>query len=141
MKITKTIIIKAKPEKVFTVVTDFAAYSGWNPWLVKAEGICKEGEDVVVNALVRGKIQQYHHKILEVTPSSVFHWCDKGWFTVFAYGDRKRILKPHPEGTEYTVILNVTGPLAFLVKWLFGASLEQGMSGETDALKVFVEST
>ena len=139
MNIEKTIIIRARPEEVFAAITDFGTYGQWNPWLIKAVGDCRPGADVVVNAYVRGKLQQYHHEILEVSPPYVFHWCDKGWFTIFAYGDRRRVLKPHPEGTEYTVTLNVSGPFEFIVQRFFGKSLEAGMNNETNALKSYLE--
>ena len=139
MKITKTAIIKAAPEHVYDAITDFAAYPHWNPCLVKAEGLCQEGADVVVDARVGGKISQYHHCILTVDRPRVFHWCDVGWFTVLADGNRKRTLDPHPEGTHYQVELDVSGPLEFLVRWLFGSSLEEGMDRETQALKAYVE--
>jgi uncharacterized protein YndB with AHSA1/START domain len=141
MKIVRTTIINAKPEHVFAAITGFKAYSQWNPWLVKAEGECQTGEDIVVDVVFGKRIQQYHHKILKIDRPNVFHWCDKGWFTIFAYGDRLRTCVPVAGGTEYTVVLSITGPLSFLVEWLFGEHLAEGMTRETAALKQFVEQS
>lgn len=139
MKIVRTVIIKAKPEQVFDAITDFDAYGRWNPWLVKAQGECKPGEDIVVDVVIGKRIQQYHHDILEIDRPHRFHWCDKGWFTVFAYGERLRTCQPIAEGTAYTVELTITGPLAFFAQWFLGKSLENGMTQETAALKQYVE--
>lgn len=140
MKIVRKEIIKASPDAVFNAVTNFSGYEKWNPWVVKAQGECKVGGSVVVDGWVGGKLQQYDHKILQVERPHLFHWCDVGWFTLFADGERIRTFEEHPEGTLYTVILNVIGPLAFIAQWIFGRSLEEGMTKETHALKHFVES-
>ena len=140
MKIIRSAIIKAVPEKVFEAITDFPAYSRWNPWIIMAEGECREGADVLVQARVGNKARPYHHRILKIDKPHVFHWCDRGWFTVLADGNRKRMLAPHPDGTRYQVELEVTGCMAFLVDWLFGKSLEEGMTAETEALKSYVEA-
>ncbi len=141
MKIVRTAIIKAKPEPVFDAIIAFDAYSQWNPWLIKAQGACKVGEDIVVDVVLGKKIQQYHHEILKIDRPNLFHLCDKGWFTVFAYGERLRTLAPVAEGTVYKVELTIVGPLAFFAEWLLGKSLEEGMTRETDALKKYVEKT
>lgn len=141
MRIANSVIINASPEKVFAVITDFASYPDWNPWLPRAEGVCREGADVVVDAWVGGRLRPYHHRILRVDSPQVLHWCDKGWFTVLACGNRKRSLKAHPSGTEYTVELNINGPFAFLVSMLLAGSLGQGMADETAALKTYAEQT
>ncbi len=141
MKIVRTAIIKAKPEQVYDAITAFDAYSLWNPWLIKAQGVCQVGEDIVVDVVLGKKIQQYHHEILKIDRPNLFHWCDKGWFTIFAYGDRLRTLESVAEGTAYKVELTIVGPLAFFAKWLLGKSLEEGMTREADALKKYVEKT
>lgn len=42
--------IAAPPERVWAVLTDFAGYGGWNPYLVRVEGQPRGGEDIVVHA-------------------------------------------------------------------------------------------
>lgn len=140
MKIVSTEFIRATPAAVLAAVADFASYPQWNPWIVRAEGVCKTGADVVVDAWVGGRLGRYRHKIVQFEPSTVLHWCDVGWFTRFVDGERIRTCVPQAGGTCYRVELNVSGPLAFLAQWLFGGSLALGLSRETQALKAYVEA-
>lgn len=133
-------IIQATPDKVFAHLTDFVAYRLWNPWIINAEGRCAVGETVQVQAKLGDRIGHYGHTILAVEAPSYFHWCDQGWFTRLAYGERIRHLEAHAEGTFYRVELRVTGVMARLVEWLYGTALEQGLAAETQALKQRVES-
>lgn len=139
MDIVRRIVINATPEAVFNAITDFPSYPLWNPWITKAVGSCEEGASVTVDAHLRGKTQQYLHTILSRKPPYEFLWCDKGWFTLFVDGRRLRQCVAVESGTEYTVTLSITGALTFLVKRLFGSSLEEGMTKETHALKQYVE--
>lgn len=129
-------VINAPADTVFSLITDFSGYHNWNPWVVSASGGCVEGNDkVVVTADVGGRLGQYRHKILTVQRPSVFVWCDLGWFTVLAYGERRRELAEANGQTHYRVSLTVTGSFAWLVKALLGASLAKGLKAETQALK------
>lgn len=137
--ITRHCHIQAPPDKVFAVITDFSRYCHWNPWIVSARGECRVGADVVVMARLGGQDSEYHHRILAIEAPTLFHWCDEGWFTRLAYGDRKRTLVANGTGTDYTVTLRVTGVMSWLVKLLYGRHLEKGMTLETEALKHVVE--
>ena len=139
MQLTCCIEINAAPDTVFRVLTDMDNYSVWNPWLIKAQGDCRVGGDVVVHAKVGGRIGCYHHHILTVDAPHTFHWCDKGWFTLFAKGDRLRTLTPTASGTEFTVVLTVQGVLSFIANALFAKGLEHGLIAETHALKAYAE--
>lgn len=42
-QLASTIDIDASPQRVWQVLTDFAAYPDWNPFIVRAEGRPEEG--------------------------------------------------------------------------------------------------
>lgn len=139
MLIRETIEIDASCEKVMAVLCDLSSYESWNPWIVRAKGDVKVGNIIDVWGKVGGKVSHFQHKILAVDPG-VFHWCDLGFFTHFAYGERKRTFSEQNGQTLFTVELNVTGVFAFMASWFFGKSLQEGMAGETLALKQRAES-
>jgi hypothetical protein len=67
-------------------------------------------------------------------------WCDLGWFTKLAYGERGRYIRRQGDAVHYRVELNITGPLAWLVKWQMEPTLKQGIEAETLALKQRAEA-
>lgn len=141
IEITRQCYIDCPPEAVFAVLCDFTAYAQWNPWIVAAQGACTSGAKVAVKAKLAKRVGQYQHRILRIEAPYRLHWCDVGWFTHFAYGERKRELVAQGAGTNYTVTLTVSGCLSGLVNLLYGQALEKGMTEETQALKQWVEKS
>jgi len=140
LKLVETVTIDATPAAVFGVIADFDAYARWNPWVVWAKGVAKEGGEVDVKAKLGKRLQAVRHRILVFRPGIEFRWCDLGWFTVLAYGERARFLDPSGDGgTTYRVELSITGPMSGLVARLLGETLRQGLRAETMALKKRVE--
>ncbi len=138
---TETRIIQAPSVQVFNTVKDVHLYSRWNPWLVDGKGEVNEGNDITVTAAIGRKRPTFKHKILTVDSPSIFHWCDVGLFTVFAYGQRKRYFKDIGEGRcEYRCELTVTGIGAWLANIFFGEFMRNGLAAEADALKAYIEN-
>ena len=140
INIKQSCFIEQTPERVFDVITDFAAYAQWNPWVISAEGQCVENGQVSVQAKLGNKIGRYEHKILAIEKAKRFVWCDVGWFTYFVDASRTRLLHAKGEGTELEVILQVTGFLSPLVSLMYHKALAQGMLDEILALKQRAES-
>jgi hypothetical protein len=136
LKLAQETLIEASAGTVFDVITDLPRYAEWNPWIVKAAGTPSEGATIRVRSLVGGRSLRVDHRILRSQKDAEFRWCDLGWFTRFAYGERARWLEPRGEGkVSYRVELTITGVLAPVVKALLGRSLARGLKAETDALK------
>jgi hypothetical protein len=141
LKLCEEVIIDAPAGTIFDVITDLERYAEWNPWIVKAAGTPDEGATVRVRSLVGGRHIKVEHRILTSRRASEFRWCDLGWFTRLAYGERARWLEAREGGrVAYKVELKVTGVAAPLVKALLGGSLAWGLKAETDALKRRAES-
>jgi len=48
--IETTELIAAPPERVWTILTDFASYPDWNPFIVEGSGDAREGERLELKA-------------------------------------------------------------------------------------------
>lgn len=134
------VFIAASDETVYQAVTRLQDYAQWNPWVTHCtNGDAGEGELSEVTVHLGRKTMKVFHKIVEKTPNSRFVWCDTGWFTAFAFGQRERNIRPVEGGVDFEVILSIRGPLTFLTRWLFQKGLTDGLRAETLALKAYCE--
>ncbi|HRG49419.1 MAG TPA: SRPBCC domain-containing protein [Pseudomonadales bacterium] len=130
----ETRTINASAETVYAALTDFAAYPQWNPWIVAVQGEPSEGSAVIATNN-EGKV--YYHRILDAERPKRFRWCDVGWFTRFAYGERARSIEPIDDThCHYRCELSISGPLCLLAHWLYGRGIQTGMQTEADALQL-----
>jgi hypothetical protein len=142
LTIQEQTIVNASSDTVFNVITKLETYKEWNPWIVEASGIPDEGQLIEVKVKMGAKIISAQHRILVSKPNIEFRWCDVGWFTRLAYGERARFIKPLANGgVEYRVDLTVTGFLWWFVKLVYGKSMEAGLKAETNALKERAEGS
>lgn len=139
-KLVETIDIEAPDHVVYDVITDLARYREWNPWILHAEGSVTPGNRVKVTLHMFGRDQVFDHRILATEKPHTFHWCDVGWFTAFAYGDRLRNIEAlTSERCRYRVELRIEGIAERLTQWIFGRQLREGLHAETQALKAWAE--
>lgn len=136
---TEERFIKATPEKVYQVVSETENYHLWNPWNIKGSGVAVVGEHVDIDFRFGTQEMTVKHKILEMVPNKRFVWCDTGWFTLFAYGERSRFIEPTGEGVLFRCEIRVTGILSWLAKMLYFEKISTGMKLEIDALKAYSE--
>jgi hypothetical protein len=142
LTIQEQTIINASSDTVFNVITELETYKEWNPCIVEASGIPEEGQLVQVKVKMGAKIIAAQHRILVSKPNLEFRWCDVGWFTRLAYGERARFIKPLANGgVEYRVELTVTGLFWWFAKLVYGKSMETGLKAETNALKELAEGS
>jgi ribosome-associated toxin RatA of RatAB toxin-antitoxin module len=146
LKLTDETVIQATPDVIFDVITDFDSYARWNPWVIEARatkpgGGANVGDELDVKAKLGDKIQKVRHRILVNRRGVELKWCDLGLFTLFAYGERSRVLEPLASGgVAYRVELRITGIASRLVEALYGKILREGLRGETNALKQRAEA-
>jgi hypothetical protein len=132
--------IAAPASTVFATLADFEGYARWNPWLVKAEGECREGALVHAWPVLDGVTKRYAHRVLAAQAPKHLLWCDLGWFTIFARGQRERwITERGAASCLYEVELRVRGPFAGLAERSYGRALRRGLRIEADALKAHCE--
>ena len=140
LQFVETITIDAPPATVFEVITDLDRYAQWNPWIVDARGDAVEGGVLEATSRLGARRLKVRHRILTRRGDAEFRWCDLGWFTALAYGERARFLEPTRRGTAYRVELTITGIAWRLVKSMYGPDLAVGLAAETAALKERAEA-
>jgi len=78
-KIRTEIVINASKEKVWSILADLNAYSVWNPFIVKSEGVLQVGTRLK-NMLQNGdKTIVFKPKVVEVVPNRSFGWLGSLW--------------------------------------------------------------
>ena len=127
---TKTILINAKPETVWAILTNI---DGWNTWLT-----------TVSKSILNGALQpnttfdwktggmKIHSKLHTVEPFSNFGWTGKV-YDIFAI--HNWTFKEVNGSTEVTVSESMEGFSAKLFKKSFNKSLENGMMKSLELLK------
>ena len=90
--------IEATPDRVWEVLTDFAAYHDWNPFIVQAAGEPVPGTRLELHMrLSRRRPTTIRPEVLEADPSHRLRWLG-------------RLLLPGLFDGEHTFTLQPTGP-------------------------------
>lgn len=79
-EIKTEIIINGTKEKVWQVLTDFASYPEWNPFIVQIEGHATKGTRLKNTLLNGGKKYQFKPILLTVEPGESFSWLGSLFF-------------------------------------------------------------
>jgi hypothetical protein len=67
--------IQASPDRVWEVLTDFAAYSQWNPFITQAHGTARVGERLTNRMQpVGGRAITFRPTVLEADPGQRLRW-------------------------------------------------------------------
>lgn len=76
--ITSNIIIHAGMDKVWKILTDFARYPDWNPFITRISGELATGSNLDVTLQIEGmKPASFKPRILSVTPGENYCWRGK----------------------------------------------------------------
>jgi len=67
--------IEATPERVWQVLTDFAAFPEWNPFVTRAEGTVRRGERLTIRMQPDGgRAMTFRPTVLEAEPNRHLRW-------------------------------------------------------------------
>jgi len=128
--IEKTLEIAAPPPVVWEVLTDFARYPEWNPFVVECRSTLQPGAAMDMRVKLLGPPQRQVEWMSEHVPGRRFAYNMKP----FPLG-ALRSLRSHDveaagaERTRYRSYFQLDGWMMPLVRGLFGASIERGMRG------------
>jgi hypothetical protein len=99
-EIKTEILIKAAPEKVWSILTNFEAYPNWNPFIKTITG------DVKVGNKIRARLEPPNAKGMTFTPKVLvfdankeFRWMGHLFFPGLFDGEHKFELIDHGNGT------------------------------------------
>lgn len=70
--------INASPQRVWEVLTDFALYPDWNPFIRKIRGKAEEGEKLSIHITTpSGANRNYSPKVIKVVAEQELRWLGK----------------------------------------------------------------
>lgn len=126
--------IGASPEKVWGILTDFAKYEEWNPFIVKAAGKAEPGSAIEIHVKTpAGKKRKYGPTITKAERGRELRWMGKSWVL---NGEHTFIIEPLQEGRVRLVHMEAFDGL---LTSFFGKSLDtdikQGLEEMNRALK------
>ena len=133
--IEKTLDIKAPPEVVWEVLTDFSRYGEWNPFVVEARSSLKPGEAMDMKVKLLGPAQRQVEWMVETVSGKRFEYQMKPFPLGGLRSRRSHDLEPAAGGTRYRSYFRLEGWMMPLVRALFGASIERGMRGMWEGLQ------
>ena len=112
-KFAASISIKARPETIWSLLTDAAAYPSWNSTVEKVVGRIAPGETVTVYAKASPG-QAFPVKVAEFDPSRKMVW--KGGMPLGLFtGQRTYTLTPKDGAVEFAMSEEFSGLLAPLI--------------------------
>ncbi|MEO8486930.1 MAG: SRPBCC domain-containing protein [Betaproteobacteria bacterium] len=98
-RIETSIDIHASPERVWSVLTDFARYPRWNPFVRTIEGELEAGRTLDVSIQPPGgRAMRFHPVVLAVEPGHELRWKGKLLIPGLFDGEHWFRIRPAPHG-------------------------------------------
>lgn len=137
MKLLETsILINAPKSTVWQVLTDFARYPHWNPFIVSIEGHPEVSTHLKNSMLLNGKTQVFTPKVLEVEENRKLVWLGSLWFTGIFDGRHEFIIEElEPNQVQLMQREYFSGILSGLILRLIGKATLENFEKMNVALK------
>ena len=78
-ELTTEIIINASAQQVWSVLTDFASYAQWNPFIVGSAGEAIEGTRLTNQMKQGDKVMTFTPKLIKVEENRHLEWLGRLW--------------------------------------------------------------
>ncbi|MEZ4563445.1 MAG: SRPBCC domain-containing protein [Thermomicrobiales bacterium] len=136
------IAIAAPPEVVWSILTDFTAYPGWNPFIRRISGKQEVGARLDVDlAPPGGRVMTIRPSVLEVGPQRSLRWLGSVWWPGLFDGEHRFVIEPLGKNqSRFLQSERFSGPLVPLVMPFIGRSTQQGFEAMNQALKERAEA-
>lgn len=95
LQLTTTINLPCSPNEAWSVLTDFAAYPDWNPFITQASGDWVKGNTVAITA----EGMSFQPKVLHFTAGKELRWKGKLLFNGLFDGEHYFLLTDNGNGT------------------------------------------
>lgn len=140
--IRTNLTIAAPPERVWAVLTDFAAYPQWNAVISRARAELREGGRIKFRIKIEASPELgFAARILRFTPNRELAWRGGAPLVpALAWGEHYFQLAPNGDGTEFTHGENFGGLLALLMRTPMRARVLRTYEGFNRALKARAEA-
>lgn len=137
-KVETGIQIQASPEKVWSVFSDTARWSEWNPFITKFDGALNPGSGISVTLELPGeRLMTIKPRVLAVEPSRELRWKGKLLIPGIFDGEHYFQLSPENGGTCFTHCEIFGG---ILIGILDMNKVKQAFEAMNEALKKRVEA-
>ena len=133
--------IQASPDRVWETLTDFTAYSHWNPFIVQAGGQPVPGIRLQLQMRLRGhRPTTFRPEVLEATPARRLRWLGHLLLPGLFDGEHTFDIEPSGPGrVRLTQQEEFRGLLAPLILAFIAKPTQEGFSQMDQALKARVE--
>jgi len=138
----REIEIDARPERVWSIVTDFAAYPEWNPFIRRISGELREGARLEVRIEPPGaRATTFKPTVRAVEANRELRWLGRLVVPGIFDGEHSLRIEPVDDGrTRFVQSERFTGILVGFVKGTL-AKTEAGFEQMNTALKARVEQS
>jgi len=128
--------IDAPAERVWSIVTDFARYPEWNPFIVRAAGEQRVGARLEVTIRAPDvRAVTFRPRVLDVEPGRLIRWKGQLWLPGLFDGRHALSVEPLDEGrSRFTTHEEVSGILVPVLGKVMRAS-QQGFEQMAEALR------
>jgi hypothetical protein len=138
--ISASIVINASRETVWNVLTNFAHYPAWNPFIISVEGRAETGTYLKNSMLLNGKTQVFTPKVLEAMPNQTLVWLGSLWVKGLFDGRHEFVLEEiSPEQTRLVQQEFFSGVLSGFILKMIGEATLENFRKMNEALKTEAE--
>ena len=140
-EVSHQVVIAANSAEVWEVLVDLERYPQWNRYSPNVTGQVAVGEVVWVEAHLDNEVQRVENIVIAVKPEQELCWQSADWYGFLARGTRCRWLSTTPTGDTLLIHHEVmSGPLAWLIEWVYRERIERGLKLVDDSLKARAEA-
>jgi hypothetical protein len=141
-EIQTKIDIASTPDRLWSILTDFPAYSSWNPFIRSIEGTVVKGKRLIVSIQpAAGRAMTFRPTVLVATPNLELRWLGHFLFRGVFDGEHYFQIAPSTPGRVHFVQgEKFSGLLVCLMKKSLDSGTKAGFVAMNQALKTRAES-
>jgi hypothetical protein len=140
-EISTEIEIESTPERIWSILIDFPAHPGWDPFVRSIEGIAEKGERLKVSIQpVGGKAMTFSPIVLVANPGQELRWLGRLLFPGIFDGEHYFLIEPAVPGrVRFVQGEKFSGILVGLAKAKLNGGTRAGFVAMNHALKARAE--
>lgn len=139
-RIDTEILIQASPARVWSVLTDFAVYPRWNPFIISIAGRAEWGERLIVKIQTGAEQHVFKPVVLQATVPTRLRWLGRLGFPGVFDGEHGFELRPEGAGTRLLQTETFQGLLVPLLWRKVEPMTRAGFEAMNQALKARAET-